>query len=454
METLSLVVQILVVLGCLLVGARKGGVGLGLMGGVGLFVFVFLFRMEPGEPPVQVILTILAVVGCASVLQVAGGLDVLMRFAERILRRHPRHITILGPLVTWTLTVLCGTGHVVYTMLPIIADIALKKDIRPERPMAISSVAAQMGITASPVSVAVVSLASLLAAGGDPDKAFSIPQILMVSIPASLGGVLIGALWSLRRGKDLDKDPDFQARIADPAERARIYNEEGGTLLDTVSPRSAYHAVIIFFTAIAIVVLLGAFEGLRPAWPGEDGAPAPLSMNLAIQIVMLLAGAIIMLVCKVDTAKVSSSGVFKAGMVAIFAVFGVAWMAETFFGAHIESLEASLASVIADAPWLYALVLMIVSKLVNSQAAAITAIVPVALQLGVDPVTIVGLIGAGYGYFILPTYPSDLAAIGFDRSGTTRIGKFVINHSFLVPGLLCVGGSCLIGYPLAHLLLG
>lgn len=453
MEIALLIAQLAVVLACLLLGAHRGGMGLGLLGGVGLLILVFVFRLPPGEPPIQVMLTILAVIGCASVLQTAGGLDVLMRVAERILRKHPQHITILGPLTTWTLTVLCGTGHVVYTMLPIIADISLKKNIRPERPMAISSVAAQMGITASPVSVAVVSMASILAERAGVGQAFTIPQILMVSLPASLCGVLVAALWSIRRGKDLDDDPVFQARIADPKMREYVYSG-GATLLDSTSSKEAYRATRIFFTAIAVVVLLGAFEGLRPSFPTEAGGMAPLSMNLTIQILMLVAGAIILMTCKVKTADIPNSGVFKAGMVAIFAVFGVAWMSETFFGAHLEDLESGLAGVVAQAPWMYALVLFLVSKLVNSQAAAITAIVPVGLALGVDPVAIVGFIGAGYGYFILPTYPSDLAAIGFDRSGTTHIGKFVINHSFLVPGLICVAVSCLVGYPLAQLLLG
>ncbi|MGO1591018.1 MAG: anaerobic C4-dicarboxylate transporter [Ancrocorticia sp.] len=452
MDGLLLAVQFLVVLGCLLVGAHKGGMSLGLMGGVGLIILVFGFRLTPGEPPIQVMLTILAVIGCAATLQTSGGLDVMMRFAEKLLRKHPQQITLLGPLVTWFLTVLCGTGHVVYTMLPIIADISLKKNIRPERPMAISSVAAQMGITASPVSVAVVSLSSILAErAGTIDQSFSIPQILAVSIPASLAGVILGALWSLRRGKDLDKDEAFQARIADPVQREFIYGGES-TLLDTKSTKHAYWATGIFFTGIAVVVLLGAFESLRPVVGDGEGGSAPLNMNLTIQMVMLFAGAIILLACKVKPTDIPDSAVFRAGMVAIFCVFGVAWMSETFFGAHIEDLEGWLGGVVQSAPWTYALVLFIVSKLLNSQAAAVAAFVPIGLGLGVDPVTIVGFFGASYGYFLLPTYPSDLAAIGFDRSGTTHIGKYVINHSFLVPGLICVLTSCIVGFTWAHIL--
>lgn len=453
MDTLLIVAQLAVVLACLLIGAHYGGMGLGLIGGIGIIILVFVFRLPPGDPPIQVMLTILAVIGCASTLQTSGGLDVLMRAAERILRKHPQHITMLGPLVTWSLTVMCGTGHVVYTMLPIIADISLKQNIRPERPMAISSVAAQMGITASPVSVAVVSLSSILAENADIiDRSFSIPQILMVSIPASLAGVLVGALWSLRRGKDLDDDEVFQKKIADPKQREYIYGG-GMTLLETESPKEAYRATYIFFGAIAVVVVLGAFEALRPAFENGEGTTQTLSMNLTIQMVMLAAGAIILRTCKVKATDIPNSTVFKAGMVAIFSVFGVAWMSETFFGAHLDELESGLSGIVEAAPWTYAIALLLVSKLVNSQAAAVAAFVPVGLALGIDPVFIIGFFGASYGYFILPTYPSDLAAIGFDRSGTTHIGKYVINHSFIVPGAICVLTSCLVGITWAQVVL-
>ncbi len=439
--------QVLVILGCLLLGVHYGGIGLGLISGVGLVVLVFAFGLTPGVPPVDVMLTILAVIGCASVLQSAGGLNVMMQFAERILRRHPKYITILAPITTWMLTVLCGTGHVVYTMFPIIDDIAIKNNIRPERPMAAASIASQMGITASPVSVATVSLVSILAAGAGAGESYSIPQILMISIPASFAGVLLAALWSMRRGKDLDDDPVFQAKIADPEQRAIVYGTND-TLIGIVFPKEAFRSAWIFFAGIAAVVVLGAFENLRPSYT-IDGETAPLSMNLVIQMAMLVAGAAILILCKVKPADINNGTVFKAGMTAIFAVFGVAWMADTFFSAHIEALQSSLADVVKGQPWTYAIVLFIVSKLVNSQAAALVAVAPIGLALGVDPVLIIAFYGAAYGYFILPTYPSDLACIGFDRTGTTHIGKFVINHSFIVPGLIAVFTSCTVGFGLA-----
>ncbi|CNI74899.1 MULTISPECIES: anaerobic C4-dicarboxylate transporter [Yersinia] len=436
--------QFIIIILCLLVGTRYGGMGLGLISGIGLFILTFIFGLEPGKPPVDVMLTILAVIGCAAVLQTAGGLNVMMQFAERLLRRHPQHITLLAPFTTWSLTFLCGTGHVVYTMFPIISDIAIKKGIRPERPMAVASVASQMAITASPVSVAVVSLVSIIGANHGIGQAYSILEILAISVPASLVGVLVAALWSLRRGKNLDIDPDFQERIKDPEQREFIYGSTD-TLLNQVFPKQAYWSTWIFFAAIALVVLLGAFADLRPAFEVK-GKLQSLSMNLVIQMMMLIAGAVILIGCKVKPSDISNGAVFKAGMVAIFSVFGVAWMSDTFFQAHMGDLKLALEDVVKTHPWTYAIVLFLVSKLVNSQAAALAAIAPMGLQLGVDPKMLIAFFPAAYGYFVLPTYPSDLACIGFDRSGTTKIGKFIINHSFIIPGLIGVICSCITGY--------
>ena len=432
LQTLSIILQVVIILTCLIIGAKKGGIALGLIAGIGLLVLVFGFRLEPGEAPVDVILTILAVIGCAATLQQSGGLDVMMQVAERILRRHPEQITILGPCVTWFLTVLCGTGHVVYTMLPIIADIAIKKNIRPERPMAASS-----------VSVATVSIVSIIAK--NTDRHWSVLQILAISIPASLCGVLLAALWSMHRGKDLDEDEEYQKRLENPEFRATVHSSSE-TLIGKVFPPQAYRATWIFLGAIAVVVVLGALEVLRPQFPtGDNGAMERLSMNLVIQMVMLAAGALILLTCKVQAGKIAST--------AVFSIFGVAWMTETVVHAHLESLEHSLSGVLSHHAWMYAIVLFIIGKLVNSQAAGLLIVAPMALSLGVSPVVVVGFIGASYGYFILPTYPSDLAAIGFDPTGTTHIGKYVINHSFLVPGLIGVLTSCVVGTALSQMLL-
>ncbi|MBE3469300.1 MULTISPECIES: anaerobic C4-dicarboxylate transporter [Enterobacter] len=441
-------IEFIVIILCLLIGTRFGGMGLGLISGIGLFILSFVFGLQPGKPPVDVMLTILAVIGCAATLQTAGGLNVMMQFAERLLRKHPQHITLLAPFTTWTLTFLCGTGHVVYTMFPIIADIALKKGIRPERPMAVASVASQMAITASPVSVAVVSLVSILGAQHGIGHAWGILEILAVSVPASLCGVAIAALWSLRRGKNLADDPEFQEKLRDPKQREFIY---GGTetLMDQRFPKQAYWSTWIFFAGIAVVVLLGAVPALRPAFEIK-GKMTALSMNLVIQMMMLIAGAVMLMTCKVNASAISNGAVFKAGMVAIFSVFGVAWMSDTFFQAHLDELKMALEGVVKSHPWTYAIVLFLVSKLVNSQAAALTAVAPMGLMLGIDPKMLVAFFPASYGYFVLPTYPSDLACIGFDRSGTTRIGKFIINHSFILPGLIGVSCACVVSYLLVQ----
>lgn len=455
-DNFKMIFGLLVVLGCLVFGVRYGGLGLAVVAGFGLVVLTFGLHLPPGKPPIDVMLTILAVVTCSGFLQTSRGLDVMLRYAEKFLRRRPKWVTILAPITTWFLTVLCGTGHVVYTMFPIIYDIAIKQGIRPERPMACASVASQMGICASPASVAVVTIVTLLAA---PTADFhpTVLQVLAVSIPATFSGVLVAAVWSVFRGKDLDKDPDFQKKLADPIQRAYIYGEGGAdtsaSLADTQLPRSAYAATGIFLVGIAIIALLGNFSALLPHFPDASGALKPMSMTHTIQIAMLVVAAVIMIACKVKASLVTGSTVFKAGMVAVISVYGVAWMAETYFQAYLPQVKSSLGSLITTYPWAYAIAAFIISKLVNSQAAALAIVVPMALSIGVPTLTIISFISASYGYFVLPTYPSDLACIGFDRSGTTRIGRFVINHSFIIPGFIGIATGCFTGYVLAHTIL-
>jgi anaerobic C4-dicarboxylate transporter DcuB len=437
------ILQLAIILVCLFYGAKKGGVALGLLGGVGIVFLTFAFHLPPGKPPVDVMLTIIAVVAASATLQASGGLDVLLKGAEKLLRRNPQYVSILAPFTTCFLTILCGTGHVVYTMLPIVYDIAIKNDIRPERPMAASSIASQMGILASPVSVAIVSLVAFLAKFPVNGHVIDFIQVLSITIPSTLAGVLMIGIFSWFRGKDLKDDVAFQARIADPEQRRIIYGD-GATLMGKTLSRDQWRAMWIFMGSIAVVAILGAFETLRPTMNGK-----PLSMVLAIQMFMLLAGALIIVFTKTDPATIGKTEVFRAGMIAVIAVFGIAWMADTVFDANLPMLKATLTDLVKTKPWTYAIALLLVSKLVNSQAAAISAMVPVGLAIGVPPGYIVAFAAASYGYYILPTYPSDLAAIQFDRSGTTHIGKYVINHSFILPGLIGVSTSCLAGYLLA-----
>ncbi|MCG5030354.1 anaerobic C4-dicarboxylate transporter [Mesosutterella sp. OilRF-GAM-744-9] len=433
-------IELCVILAALFYGARKGGMALGLVSGIGLLILVFVFHVKPGTPPVSVILTILAVIMGSATLQASGGLDCLLQVAEKALRSHPRLVVYIAPYCAWILTILCGTGHTVYTLLPIIYDVAIKTGIRPERPMAASTIAAQMGIICSPASVALVSAVAILDGHVLPDgSTVDMMKILSVTVPAGAIGVFAEATYSVFRGKDLDKDPEFQKLISDPEQKKYVYGDSV-TLIGKKFAKSQWAALWIFLGCVAIVAIFGADKSLRPVFGGKA-----MSMTLIIQMMMLVAGALMVIFCNTRAADVGKSSVFRAGAIAIAAVYGVAWMSDTLFQAHLPALKASLTGAVQTYPWLYAVVLLVVSKFVNSQAAAVAIILPVALQVGVPTGIAVSMISACYGYYILPTYPSDLAALQFDRSGTCHIGKFVINHSFIIPGLIGVITATLVG---------
>lgn len=443
-------IQLFVVLVCLFYGARKGGIALGVLGGIGLLVLAFGFNVAPGKPAVSVMLTILAVVVASATLQASGGLDVMLQIAERVLRKNPKFLTILAPFVTCFLTILCGTGHVVYTMMPIIYDIAIKNNIRPERPMAAASISSQMGIIASPVSVAVVSLTALLLEADHKLAGFDgYINLLQITIPSTLFGVLCIGIFSWFRGKDLDKDEVFQEKIKDPEFKKYVYGDSK-TLLGVKLPFKDWFAMWIFLGAIVVVAVLGAFPELRPQFEAK-GAMKPMGMVDVIQVFMLLAGSALLIFTNVDAGKIGKNEIFRSGMIALVAVFGISWMADTMFAVHTPMMKEALGDIVKAQPWTYAIMLLLISKFVNSQAAAIAAFVPLALGIGVEPGIIVAFAAACYGYYILPTYPSDLATIQFDRSGTTHIGRFVINHSFILPGLIGVFSSCVAGYALAKI---
>ena len=345
----------IILLACLIVGVRRGGLGLAAVSGIGLIILIFILGLKPGKAPVDVMLTIMAVVTCSAFLQASKGLDVMLKYAERFLRSNPKYITILAPITTWFLTVLCGTGHVVYAMFPIIYDIAIKENIRPERPMASASVASQMGICASPASVAVVSVAAILVSTSHP---FGVMQILAISIPASFCGALAAGLWSLNRGKDLDKDPDFLEKISDPEQKAFIYGEYYDEKLTPPKlPKTAYRAAGIFLLGILVIAVFGSFPQFLPHFPDAKGILKPLSMTPTIQLLMLTIAATIMLSCNVKSSDVASSSVFKSGMVAIVSVFGVAWLADTYFSAYLPTMKNTLGVIVLSYPWMYAAVL-------------------------------------------------------------------------------------------------
>ena len=440
-----LYIQFLFLLLMLYLGSRYGGIGLGVVSGIGLVVEVFVFKMPPTSPPITVMLIIMAVVTCAAILEAAGGLKYMLQVAERILRSKPKLVTILGPLVTYTMTFMLGTGHAVYSIMPIIGDVALKNGIRPERPMASASVASQMGITASPISAAVVYYLSQMTSIA-PN--ITLLSILSVTIPATLAGTIAMSLYSMRRGLELEDDPEYQARLQDPTWKKRI-EETTATTLDEVLPTSARNAVLLFLLALGTIVVIAMVPSIRTLSEGTK----PISMSIIIQMMMLAFGGVILLATKTKTAKVPEGVVFKSGMVAAIAIFGIAWMSDTYFKFALPSFQGGITEMVNAYPWTFALAMFIVSVVVNSQAATCRMMLPVGLALGLPPALLIGIMPSCYGYFFIPNYPSDIATVNFDTSGTTKIGKWYFNHSFMLPGLIGVITACLVGYTLGMLLL-
>jgi len=435
-----MILQLLIVLGALWVGSRYGSLALGAISGIGLALLVFGFGLKPGSPPTDVIYIIIAAVTCAGIMQASGGMDWLIQIAERLLRKHPDRITFLAPLCTFFLTVLVGTGHVVYTLMPIVCDIALKKGIRPERPCAVASIASQVGITCSPIAAAVVAFVTISNANGFD---ITIPRVLMVSIPACLCGLMAAAAASYHRGLDLDKDPVFQSKIADPLMRDYVFGG-GATTLDKNIPPEAKRAVYIFLLALAVIVMFAAVPSLLPSWDGKA-----LKMNIVIQIVMISAAALMIIFCKASPKKAVAGPVWQSGMVAVVAIYGIAWLADTYFSNYMDTMQAMLTDIVKDYPWSIALVFFLVSVLINSQGAVVVAMLPLAYSLGIAGPVLLGVLPSVYGYFFIPNYPSDIATVNFDRSGTTVIGKYLLNHSFMMPGLICVTTSTIVAYLLS-----
>ena len=532
--TFLMIVELLVVLIALWVGARYGSLALGAISGIGLAVLVFGFQLKPGEPPTDVIYIIIAAVTCAGILQASGGMDWMIQIAEKLLRKHPDRITILAPFTTFILTVLVGTGHVVYTLMPIICDIALKKGIRPERPCGIASIASQIGITCSPIAAAVVAFSAI-----SSDNGFQVSniQIIMVCIPACIIGILSAVAYSWNRGLDLDKDPEFQVKLNDPEQRAYIYGASATTLDKEISKESK-RAVYIFLgtllviVAISVTSMLGlnvlpsynnvkashhvATVSVTPttrdtvcvhsfvvkngkktmlATPeAEQAAIAkgltierqsdtitttttpktikidakklvksgivvdgvtengtkPLTMNIVIQIIMLVSCALMIMFCKAKPKKAISGPVWQNGMVAVVAIYGIAWMSNTYFDNYQAEMQQLLGGIVHEYPWSIAIAFFAVSVLINSQGAVVVSMLPLAYALGIPGWILLGVMPSTYGYFFIPNYPSDIATVNFDRSGTTVIGKYLLNHSFMAPGMIHVIMATIAGLGISY----
>ena len=457
MNTYILIFEFLFLLGILYIGSRYGGIGLGVISGIGLVIEIFVFRMPPASAPIEVMLIILAVVTCASILEATGGLKFMLQVAEKILRKNPKQITFLGPIATYTLTLMLGTGHAVYSIMPIIGDIALKNKIRPERPMAAASVASQLALTASPISAVVTvylgkGLLDLFHQQGG--ESLTLINILSVTLPATFLGLMAMCFYSLRRGKELEADPEYQRRLQDPIYRDQILNSTKTTLNDFI-PQSSKNAVYIFLSSIVLIVVLALYEDIRTFEVLKEGVTTQMvvPMGVIIQMVMLCFGGIILTTCKTSVKLVPEGVVFKSGMVACVAIFGIAWMSDTYFTYAMPYFKDGITAMVQAYPWTFIFALFAVSIVINSQAATAKMMLPVAITMGLPVPLLIGIMPATYAYFFIPNYPSDIATVNFDPTGTTKIGKYYFNHSFMLPGLIAVAVSCLVGIGLSQFLI-
>ena len=436
--------QLVLLLVVIYFGIKYGGVSLGLLGGLGVTLLVFLYGAEPGKPPVEVMLIILAVVTTSSTLEATGALNLIVKFAEKLLRKNPQYIVFLAPLSTFFLTMLVGTGHAVYPLLPVIYDVAIKKGVRPERPMAVASIASQLGITASPISAAAAAVIGLFAVANFD---VSLIDILKITIPSCLVGLLVAATWSLKRGKDLANDPEFQAKIADEEQRKYIFGDMEEHAGNT--GRKSGIALTLFLLGILGIVIIALFpEHILPV----DGDGKTLKMSVVLQFVMLAIGAIIVFATGISAKKISDTKVFNAGMVAAIMIFGIAWMSDTVIEGNKPYILSLISDMVKAHPWTFALAMFCASAFLKSQAATLLVIMPLGISLGIPVHTLIACIPASYAYFFFCFYPSDLATINFDRSGTTKTGSWILNNSFMIPGLIAVWTAVGVAFALSTFL--
>ena len=447
MATAIILIQLALVLALIFIGARVGGIGLGIYGMVGVFILVFVFGLKPGNLPIDVMLIIVSVITAASTLQAAGGLDYLVGVVARFLRKHPEKITYYGPLTTWLFCLVAGTAHTSYSLLPIISEIATNSKIRPERPLSVATIAASLGITGSPVSAATAAIISTDLLGC---KGVELGTILLVCIPASFIAILVAALVQNHVGKELVDDPIYKEKVREgiikPEEDSRLIDE----MIKNPNPRSKY-AVVAFLLGVLAVVVFGSFPSLRPSFMVGDEIHR-VSMPETIEIVMMATASLILLAGKAKVQDAVKGNVFGAGMNAMVAIFGIAWMGDTFFNGHLDFFKEHISTVVTQYPFLFAIALFFMSIMLFSQAATVRTLYPLGIGLGISPLALVAMFPAVNGYFFLPNYPTEVAAINFDRTGTTRIGRFVVNHSFQLAGFITTFVSIGVGYLIIQLL--
>jgi len=441
-------IQLIVLLTMILIGSRLKGIGLGLMGILGMFIFVQFFRMRPTAPPGDVMLIIISIVTTAAALQAAGGLDYLVYLAEKIIRRQPKQITFIAPITVYWLCLFAGTAHLVYSLLPVIAEVSAKTKIRPERPLSISVIASTFALTGSPMSAATAAMAAVLAFPG------ASLSIMKVCIPACFIGVLAGAISVRKMGKDLYKDPVFLEKMKDPAFAKSMETEDTATKKEI--KKGAKLALAIFGVAILMVLIGGSFPQLVPNM--AEGVPnfsvnadGSLKMVTIIGVVTLSAAALIMLLTKTSPAQIVKASLFESMASAMLSVFGVVWMSSTFMAHNEAIIKQALGGIVTSYPWAFAIAIFIMGILMFSQAATTKAMMPLGLTLGLGTSTLISIFPAANSYFVLPGYPTLLAAINIDRTGTTKIGKYVVDHSFIRPGLVATVVTIIVSFLLSSL---
>jgi anaerobic C4-dicarboxylate transporter-like protein len=425
-------IELLILFACIVVGARLGGIGLGTMGGIGLVILVFIFGLPPGSPPGIVLGMIIAVITALASMQSAGGLDYLISFATKVMKKKPQYITFVAPFVTFILIMASGTQHVIYALLPVIAEVSTKAGIRPERPLSISVTASMYGLISSPISAATVALLAALAS-----YQVNLLQIMMVIIPASILGVLVGTLSVAWRGKELNDDPEYQERL----KSGKIQDASAAVEMAKEKIGNARNSLLIFLVAIVVVVFIGIFPELRPSYQmftGKDFTIEQLEMGDAIMIIMLAAAGIMMIFFKAKPGEAVKGSIMTGGVVAVISILGVSWMGSSFFEGNRIEIVGGIAGLIQQAPWVLVIGLFILSMLLFSQAATVVTLMPVAVALGMPLWILIAVYPAVNGFFFLPTYGTVLAAVSFDRTGTTKIGKYLLNHSFMLPGFVCL----------------
>jgi anaerobic C4-dicarboxylate transporter DcuA/anaerobic C4-dicarboxylate transporter DcuB len=440
-----IVLQGLVVIGAILLGVRTGGIGLGLWGFVGLAVLVFVFGLPPGEPPTSSMFIILSVITAASTMQSVGGIDYLVEVAKKLLKKKPQYVALVAPIVAFVFTLGAGTGFIYYPLIPVIYAVALANMVRPERPLAVSGTASQFAITASPVSSAMATMVGLL----DP-VGFGIGDILIVVLPASIVGLLTASFLQMRVGKDLADDPEYQRRIA----AGDIQPIDTSVLEARQLPPEAKRSTMIFLAGIAVIVALGMIEELRPAFPDEAGELVPISTSIVIQIVMGVTATAIVLFCKADVRKVVTQSTMSSGLVGLIALFGIAWLADTWISANETSIVNAMGDLVEQWKWAIAIAVFIVAALTTSQAAALAAIIPIGLALGIEPQFLAAFSLAAIGIYFFPANGSQVTSIATDETGSTHITKYAIWHSFSLPMFVMWLVSTLVAVLVALLVYG